>query len=285
MPFIKDDFGQVKILWRLILSILLYTSAAVLLRFVPIRILTTYLVCNGIPQKTALERATKIILENPIWSTALGILFGLIGFLIVWLLITKIEKSKFHWKAVGLSWTSNSLLMIFIGVLLAIMIYIGSAFTKNLLNNTDKLQISTSNDISMEIFFQKLVLFIAMGFGEEIVFRGYIQTRSIKKLNTIGGILFSAGIFVLLHQIFYSLSLITLLSGLILWFSIGMLYYLSKSLYLSIAFHGVMNTLMNTLDASYDDIDSLIVHAIVLICVILAGFFNQNLKTIRRNNL
>jgi membrane protease YdiL (CAAX protease family) len=67
-----------------------------------------------------------------------------------------------------------------------------------------------------------------MGFGEEIVFRGYIQTRLVERYRAIWGILITAMIFVLLHQISYNLSPIIFLSGVMLWTAIGALYYLSK---------------------------------------------------------
>ncbi len=282
MSLINDKFGQVRLVWRLILIILLYVSTAVLLRFIPIQIIKKYLIGKGVPQTTALERANEIISENPVWLGALGILFGLVGLLIVWFLITKIEKSEFNWIKVGLDWKRNSLLMILTGGLLAFLNYFGSMFTWDLLSPIKTSQILISIDVNILFFLQKLIFYIAMGFGEEIVFRGYVQKRCVRRLNTTWGILLSALIFVLLHQIFYDLSLITILSGVILWFIIGMLYHLSKSLYLSISFHGMMNTLMNTLDPSFDDIDVLIVHSVLLLFVIVVAFLMKKLQISRR---
>lgn len=285
MSFLKDESGQVRLVWRLILIVLFYVFIAVLLRFIPIRVLTEYLVSQGIAQTSALERANEIILESPVWSTALGILFGLTGFLIVWVLISKVEKTKFDWKAVGLDWKRNSLLMILLGALLAVLLFGGSIFTRSLLYASDISQIRISFGVSIPIFFQRLVLFLAMGFGEEIVFRGYIQTRSVKQLRPVWGTLITAVIFVLLHQIFYDLSLITIFSGLALWCAIGLLYYLSRSLYLCIFYHGVMNTLLNTLDFTFDDTESMIVHAILLLFVGVVAIFMKKFQSLRRNNL
>ena len=285
MSFLKDESGQVRLVWRLILIVLLYVSVAVLLRFIPIRILTAYLVGQGTLQTNALEIATEIIIENPAWSTALGIIFGLTGLFIVWILISKVEKTKFDWKAVGLDWKRNSLLMILLGALLAVLLCFGSIFTAYLLSATDISQIPIRINVSIPIFLLKLALFLAMGFGEEIVFRGYIQTRLVNRLRATWGILIAAVIFVLLHQIFHNLSPITILSGVMLWFTIGMLYHLSRSLYLCIFYHGVMNTLLNTLAFTFGEIESMIVHAFMLLFVVVIAIFMKKFQTIKRNNL
>jgi len=285
MSFLKDESGQVRLVWRLILIVLLYVSVAVLLRFIPIRILTAYLAGQGTLQTNALEIATEIIIENPAWSTALGIIFGLTGLFIVWILISKVEKTKFDWKAVGLDWKRNSLLMILLGALLAVLLCFGSIFTAYLLSATDISQIPIRINVSIPIFLLKLALFLAMGFGEEIVFRGYIQTRLVNRLRATWGILIAAVIFVLLHQIFHNLSPITILSGVMLWFTIGMLYHLSRSLYLCIFYHGVMNTLLNTLAFTFGEIESMIVHAFMLLFVVVIAIFMKKFQTIKRNNL
>lgn len=285
MSLFKNESGQVRLVWRLILIILLYTTGAVLLRFLPIRILTAYLVGDGITHAIALEKATELIIQNPVWSTSLGLLFGSLGLLIVWVLITKVEKSTFRWKAVGLEWKHNSFLMILLGALIALLIYFGYILTRRLVKPTEIAQIPIRIGVSIPIFFHKLFLFLIMGFGEEIVFRGYIQTRGVKQLGATWGILLTAVIFVLLHQVFYSLSLITILSGMLLWFAIGLLFLFSKSLYLSITFHGVMNTLMNTLDSTFDDTDSLIMHAFLFFCVIVFGIITKKFQILRRKNL
>jgi len=285
MSFLKDESGQVRLVWRLTLIVPLYVSVAVLLRFIPIRILTAYLVGQGTLQTNALEIATEIIIENPAWSTALGIIFGLTGLFIVWILISKVEKTKFDWKAVGLDWKRNSLLMILLGALLAVLLCFGSIFTAYLLSATDISQIPIRINVSIPIFLLKLALFLAMGFGEEIVFRGYIQTRLVNRLRATWGILIAAVIFVLLHQIFHNLSPITILSGVMLWFTIGMLYHLSRSLYLCIFYHGVMNTLLNTLAFTFGEIESMIVHAFMLLFVVVIAIFMKKFQTIKRNNL
>jgi hypothetical protein len=129
MTIIRNDIGEVRLVWRLILIILLYVAAAVLLRLLPVSLLTAILINGAIALGEALEKASSIILENPFWNTAIGVLSGLIGLLIVWFLVRIIEKSSFAWKTVGLDWRRNSLLAILLGASLAILLLVAYIFT------------------------------------------------------------------------------------------------------------------------------------------------------------
>jgi membrane protease YdiL (CAAX protease family) len=124
-----------------------------------------------------------------------------------------------------------------------------------------------------------------MAFGEEIVFRGYVQTRLVERYRAIWGILITALVFVLLHQISYSLSPILILSGVLLWTSVGVIYYLSESLYLVVIFHGLMNALINTLNLEFGDIGGLILHAFALSLVIVVAFVRSIGSGIRPNSI
>jgi membrane protease YdiL (CAAX protease family) len=259
MSIIRNEIGEVRLAWRLILVILLYIAVAVLLL------------------------ATAIVFEDPVCSTAIGILYGFMGLLIVWLLVRVIEKSSFTWKTVGLDWKRNSLLLILLGAILALLLFIASILTTYILSSNSFSLISPRMDVSAPVFFQKFVLYLAMGFGEEIVFRGYVQTRLVERYRAIWGILITAVVFVLLHQISYSLSPVIILSGMMLWITIGVLYHLSKSLYLVIVFHGLMNTLMNTLDFKASDTGSMIVHAFALSLVIVVALVRSKGSGIRPN--
>jgi hypothetical protein len=87
MSIIRNDAGEVRLAWRLILVILLFVAAAVLLRLIPIRLVAAFLVGNGMAQATAIETASTLVFEDPVCSTAVGALNGLMGFLIVWFLV------------------------------------------------------------------------------------------------------------------------------------------------------------------------------------------------------
>jgi membrane protease YdiL (CAAX protease family) len=283
MAIIRNDTGEIRLVWRLILIILLYVAVAVLLRFIPINSYTAFLVSNGMAQGNALERANTIILEDPVWSTVIGTLNGLMGFLIAWLLVKVIERSTFTWKAVGLDWRRNSLLLIMLGALLALLLFIAYILVGYLLGASSSPLNTLLMGVGIASFFQKFFLYIAMGFGEEVVFRGYVQTRLISRFGVIWGVLVTAVVFTLLHQIAYRLSPVTILSGTMLWVTLGALYHLSKSLFLVGMFHGVMNTLLNTLNFELSDISGMVVHALAFLIVIIIACFYTKISNIGKN--
>jgi len=264
--------------------ILLYVAVAVLVRLIPIIFLTRNLVGNGMPQADALERASAIVNEDPVFSTlVVGMLSGVMGLLIVWFLERGIEKSKFTWKMVGLDWKRNSLQCILLGAGLAFLLFMAYILTGSVLGSSDFSLVSSGLEFSALGFFQKFILFLAMGFGEEIVFRGYVQTRLVERYRAICGILITAVIFVLLHQISYSLSPILVLSGVMLWTTIGLLYHLSQSLYLVVMLHGLMNALWNVMDFEFGDITGMIVNALALFLVIGFVHVSSRITGMRSN--
>jgi membrane protease YdiL (CAAX protease family) len=251
MSIIRNYTGEVRLIWRLILIILLYIAVAVLLS------------------------RTAIVFEDPIYSTAFGILYGFMGLLIVWFMVRVIEKSSFTWKTVGLDWKRNSLLVILLCASLGLLLFFASILTDYVLGSTDFSLTSPRMGVSTPVLFQIFVLYLAIAFGEEIVFRGCVQTRLVERYKVIWGILITAVVFVILRQIFHSLSPVIFLSGVMLWITIGVLYHLSKSLYLVILFHGVMNTLLNTFDFEISDISSMIVYALTLSLVIVVALIRS----------
>ena len=283
MSVIRNDSGEVRLAWRLILVILLYVAVAVLLRFIPIRLLTASLVRDGMTQGSALERANTVILEDPVWSIVIGTMSGLMGLLIVWFLVHVVERSKFTWKTVGLDWRRNSPLLILMGTVLAFLLFIAYMLIGHLLGSSGSSLSASLMGVGIAIFFQKFILYIGMGFGEEVVFRGYVQTRAVARLGVGWGVLVTAVVFTLLHQITYNLSPVTALSGIMLWITIGVLYHLSKSLYLVGVFHGTMNTLLNTLHFETDDISSLVAHAVALCLAIVVALVRMRASGIRSN--
>jgi membrane protease YdiL (CAAX protease family) len=266
---IRTPTGEVRLVWRLILVLVLFVAVEVLLRVIPIGLIAASMVKAGTAQASAVESARAIVFEDPIWSTGIGVLVGIMGFLIVWLLVRAVEKSAFTWKAVGLDWRRSSPIMILLGVLLALILFTAYGLMGCLLGSSAVSVSGLLTGGSLGGFFMKLLLFTAMGFSEEVVFRAYVQTRLSTRFGATWGVLGAALIFTLLHQISYNLSLVTMLSGILLWTTLGALYHLTQSLYLVGTFHALMNTMLNTLNFEVGDIPALIAHAFALLTLLL----------------
>jgi membrane protease YdiL (CAAX protease family) len=272
---IRKATGEPRLVWRMILVILLFVGIEVLLRVIPIGLLTAIWVSSGMPRGSAAESARTLIFEDPVWSTVVGVLVGLLGFVIVWFMVRVVEKSRCTCRALGLDWRRSSPTAILLGVLLAMLLFIAYVAVGRLLRSSDASVSTLLAGVSTPVFFQKLLLFIAVGFGEEVVFRAYVQTRLSARWGAIWGALGTALTFTLLHQLSYNLSPVTILSGVVLWTTVGLLYDRSKSLYLVGAFHGSMNIMLNTLNAGVDDMAALVVHMIALLAIITSVHFRM----------
>jgi membrane protease YdiL (CAAX protease family) len=167
--------------------------------------------------------------------------------------------------------------MILWGMLLAFILFIAYMILAGFIGSSDSSVDTLLMGVSIADFLQKFILFMAMGFGEEVVFRAYVQTRLVSRIGVVWGVLSTALIFTLLHQLSYKLSLTTILSGILLWTTMGALYHLSKSLYLVGMFHGVMNTILNTVNFEVGDIAMLIAHALALLALIMFVLYNKRL--------
>jgi membrane protease YdiL (CAAX protease family) len=273
----KTPTGEYRLVWRLVLIILLFVAMQVLVRLIPIGLLTVFKVKAGVTHSSAVESARTIVFEDPFWSTLIGVIVGLLGFLIVWFLVHLVEKSAYTSKAIGLGWRRNSPYMILWGALLAFILFIAYTLLARFFGSPNVSVSTLFRGVRFTGFLQKFILFMAMGFGEEVVFRAYVQARLVSRIGVIWGVLGTALAFTLLHQLSYQLSPITILSGVLLWTTFGALYYLSKSLYLVGIFHGMMNTLLNTINIEVGDIPVLIVHALALLALIISVRFNKRL--------
>ena len=275
MSIIRYRSGEVRLIWRLLIIIMLFVAVAVLLRFIPISLYTTFLTSSGMAQETALASAKAIVFEHPIWSMVIGILNGLMSLPLVWFLIKVVEKRSFAWKAVGLDWRRNSLSALAFGALLALLMYAASQIVGHVFGSSIPSVNIILAGLSVPIVIQNFAHYLAMGFGEEVVFRGYIQSRLVDRYGAPWGILTTSVTFTLLHLGFMSLSLVTIFSAIMLWVTIGALYHWSKSLYLVGMFHGMANTLMNTLHLEDTEFGGLIVHALALLLVVVVALLRS----------
>jgi membrane protease YdiL (CAAX protease family) len=266
---LRTSTGEYRTIWRVIFIILLFLVMQVLVRLIPIGLLTVFWVKSGVTHTSAVESARTIVFEDPVWTTLIGLIIGLMGFLIVWFLVHIVEKSDFSLKTIRLDWRRNSPSMILWGTLLAVVLFIAYMILACFLGSPNSSVSMLFRGVSFTVFLQKFILFMAMGLSEEVIFRAYVQTRLVSRIGVIWGVLVTALVFTLLHQLSYQLSPITILSGVLLWTTFGSLYFLSKSLYLVGMFHGIMNTLLNTLNLEAGDVAMLIVHALALLALIV----------------
>ncbi len=273
VSLIRYHTGEVRLLWTVLIAVMLWVAIAFLLRFIPIFISTAIQAGRGMNKQNALEAAKIIVFEHPVWSSVIGVINGLMSLPLVWFLMIVIEKRGFTWKEVGLDWRRNSLQNIVFGVLLALLIYVTGMILDRILGFSLPTMDTILAELTVSAVIRNVVLYIPMAFGEEVLFRSYVQSRLVERYGAVCGILIGSIVFTLLHMLVSPLSFVTILSGVILWAAVGALYNWSGSLYLVGMFHGVANILLNTLTFESSGAVGLIVHVLALLLIVVVGLY------------
>lgn len=247
------------------LLVISFLAIVFLLRFVPILFTTQQLAGSGLEREQAVQKASAYIMEDPLVSNLLGAVQGLVWFLVVYLLVTRLEKRPFFWKNFGLDWRSGTPTIIGLGLLL------GFAFTAAyvLISQIFEPASVTRIDAPVQIVLFIVLNYISNGFGEEIAFRAFLQDRLIAHFKPGMGVVLTALCFVPLHLLTQQMSLTTLISGLLLWFAMGALYYCTRSLFLVGTLHATLNTLPILFNIQVNSMASLIVHALAIMVVLV----------------
>lgn len=268
--FIRYRTGEVRILWRVLISVIGYAVIAFLLRFIPIFVSVAVQTGHGADRQDALEAAKAVVFEHPVWSTVIGVINAFMALALVWFLMRVFEKRRMAWKDAGLNFRRGSFLCLVLGGLLALVMYAADVVMGRVLGSSAPTISAMLAGLSVSAVLGNLALYIPLGFSEELLFRGYIQTRLVERYGAAPGILVGSVVFTLLHIFGRPLSPVAVLSGVILWSAIGALYHWSRSLYLVGMFHAVMNSVLNVLPSNESELAGLLVHTLTLLLIVVA---------------
>ncbi len=156
--------------------------------------------------------------------------FGLFG--VVYWFRTKLDKETM--SSIGIALRLRHALW---GGLIAI-IAISILFIVLLL--FQQISVDTAQFSSVELLLG-LISYIFVGFFEELVFRGYIQTNLSRSITPTWGLIISSLLFALIHGFNPDLSLLGLFNIFLAGFLLGMLYQLTGNLWGAIGFHALWN--------------------------------------------
>lgn len=265
---LKNKEGKVRLIWRLFLLVVPFLLAAYLLRYVPILIQTRILIEQGLPESAALLQARYLFLEDPIGSSILGIVQGLLWYVLVCLLVRSIEKQPCVLRSFGLSLNGKGPVLMILGIILGLMMYfvyfaVDSIFDQSpIVWSPAELGILPMVLISLDM--------LVNGFGEETAFRAYWQRLLVDRHGLWFGIILASTSFVLLHLLINRFTVIALLAGILLACLFGILYVWMGSIFIVGAMHATLNLAPRLLGPWPSDISLLIVHSLALaIAVIL----------------
>ena len=168
---------------------------------------------------------------------------------LLWLvrwLITKLERQHFSWSMLGLTRKNRSRHM-FPGIVLAIVLSLSTVgigyFSGTLKYLGNGFALFGPYQAVITIFLGAL-LALASGFGEEIAFRGYLQSRLAQRYNPGTAVMIVAVLFALSHPVGdVSNPLLYIATAVLVGILFGTVFVRTGSLWMGIALHTVWNYL------------------------------------------
>ena len=241
----RTESNEIRLIWIFVIVPIYLISAIVLNRLIFVLVRGFFYIAEGYSVTLAFEQAQSQImtLDSQVVLCAFD---TLLIFLLVFLLITKIEKRKFQWSTLGLALSTKNFCFFVLGLLF------GFIFTYITIGVGLILGLIQLKLVKPEYFFipanVKFLIFFFIwamlnGFWQELLFRGYLQTRVVGRFNATVGILTVTIYFVLIHFIDRQLTIPWILAGTLLFILISLMFYHTKSLYLVGAMHGMINYL------------------------------------------
>jgi membrane protease YdiL (CAAX protease family) len=264
---LKNKEDQVRLIWRLSMLVVPFLLAAYLLRYIPIRIQTRILIEQGLPESAALSQARNLFLEDPIGASIVGIVQGLLWYVLVCLLVRSIEKQPCVLRSFGLLLNDKSLVLMILGFILGLIMYFGY-FAVGSIFDQSPIAWSPAELGILPIILVSLDM-LTNGFGEETAFRAYWQRLLVDRHGLWFGIILASTSFVLLHLLIARFTVIALLAGILLACVFGILYIWADSIFLVGAMHATLNLAPRLLGPWPSDISLLIVNGFILVVVVI----------------
>ena len=301
MSSIPDRYPNLFMTAKLIVLLVIVLLTLIAMSLLLLVAVIAYIVLTGGDTFTAAETALDALMNNALVSSAYMVIQNIALVLIAVVFVIFVDGKRPALKALGLGRDRNAArqfiagaslnLLFLLAVLTAIMLtrvasYQGNGFSAY---GTSAVIIST---IAMAIG----TLFV--GFGEETVFRGYIQQNLTGRYGVAAGLIVTSAIFALFHSLtpFAKLGPLYIVGVFTLSLLLGYLFVITKSLYASVGFHCIQDFLAlqvfnftgeKTLGASslflfskpeeivvsgiflgsWDDLISIVIGVVILVCL------------------
>lgn len=236
--------GKLRWGWKAAILILGTILFGVILNTLSMFILTIGYASQGSPQEEMLQRAAFAMssIRVQVILSVLQVAFML--WLVRWL-IAKAEKQPFDWSNLGLSREPHCPRLLSLGALLAVILSwsaVGAGTALGTLEYQGNGFTLFSARQVVETLLLAALLAFASGFGEEIAFRGYLQSRIAERYNRAAAVIIVAVLFALSYPVAgVSNPLLYSLTAILVGILFGVLYVRTGSLWMGIALHSIWN--------------------------------------------
>ncbi len=266
----RTDMGEIRYLWKFSLTIVLLLVLIVISRIVLMFAVQQAFILQGAPSDIAFQNAQVFVSESSEGQAIASSLDLLLTLLLVFFLVTRIEKRDFYLADLGLNLKRNTLPLVGLGLVIGCLIFLAAAMFGVLLGT---LQFPISPNMNQWPILSTLVasitFYVLNSFWQEIVFRGYLQTRAVEEYGRLTGVMAVTIVFVVFHGLVQTLTPSGILTGLLLFSFIGLLYDTTRSLYLVGAIHAVLNFLPVLFNTWWQGPEAIMTYGIALVLLVL----------------
>ncbi|TFG27829.1 CPBP family intramembrane metalloprotease [Candidatus Thorarchaeota archaeon] len=274
---LRTDTGEIRFIWKLGITLILILVLIIISRFSLIFTVQQILILQGTPSSAAFQNAQIFVAESAEGQTIASSLDFLLMFLLVIALITRFDKHEFHLANIGLDMQRNTLPFVLLGLVIGCGLFLGSVMFGVLFGSVEFPILSNLDQWAvLSILISSIIFYVLNSFWQEIVFRGYLQNRAVEQYGQMFGIVGITTIFVIFHGLVQSLSLVGIISGMLLFIFIGLLYDKTKSLYFVGVIHAVLNFLPVLFDISWQGLEAVVTYGIALLLLILVIYKTEN---------
>jgi membrane protease YdiL (CAAX protease family) len=239
----RTSEGELRWGWKAVILIVGTILFGIILNVILMTVLTVGYSSQGLAPEQAIEEAalasTGFIVQVVLSILQLGFLLWIVRWLVV-----KVEKQTFDLSKLGLVSVDRSK-HILLGITLAVMLSLLTIgigfFTGSLEYLGDGFDLFGAAQVFITMFLA-IVLALASGFGEEVAFRGYLQTRIAQRYNSFIAVVIVAMLFALSHPLNTAVNpLLYLGTATLVGVLFGTVFICTHSLWMGIALHTAWN--------------------------------------------
>lgn len=268
---LRTDTGEVRYFWKITLALILTIILIVISRVLLILVVQQIFILQGMTLNVASQNAQVFVSESSEGQAIASALDLALILLLVFFLVTRIEKQEFHLNDFGLNLQRNTLPFVGLGLITGCTLFLGAALVGVFLGTIElPLYPDFSQWSLLTTLIASITFYVLNSFWQEILFRGYLQTRAVNEFGQSIGVITVTAIFVIFHGLVQTLTLTGILTGFLLFSFIGLLYDKTKSLYLVAVIHAVLNFLPALFDTWWQLLEAVPIYGIALFLLSLA---------------
>ena len=196
---LRTGTGEIRFPWKLTVTFILLIVLIVISRLSLILIVQQVLILQGTPSSVAFQNAQIFVAESSEGQAIASLLDLALILLLVFLLVTRIEKHEFHLADIGLNLQRNTLPLVVVGIVIGFGLFLGAVMFGVLLHTIELPVYPNLDQWPLLITLVASVIFYGLNsFWQEVVFRGYLQTQAVGEYGRLLGISTVTVVFVLL---------------------------------------------------------------------------------------